>query len=83
MPVNLPLPNAADLYPVAGVRLGVASAGIRKGGRRDVLVIVLAEGSAVAGVFTQNAFCAAPVQVCQSHLAAGPEGGTRAWVVNT
>jgi len=83
MPVNLPLPNPADLHPVAGVQLGVASAGIRKGGRRDMLVIALAEGSAVAGVFTRNAFCAAPVQVCQSHLAAGPEGGTRAWVVNT
>ena len=83
MPVNLPLPNPADLHPVAGVQLGVASAGIRKGGRRDVLVIALAQGSAVAGVFTRNAFCAAPVQICQSHLAAGPEGGTRAWVVNT
>jgi glutamate N-acetyltransferase/amino-acid N-acetyltransferase len=83
MPVNLPLPNPADLHPVAGVQLGVASAGIRKGGRRDVLVIALAQGSAVAGVFTRNAFCAAPVQVCQSHLAEGPEGGTRAWVVNT
>jgi glutamate N-acetyltransferase/amino-acid N-acetyltransferase len=83
MPVNLPLPNPADLHPVAGVQLGVASAGIRKGGRRDVLVIGLAQGTAVAGVFTRNAFCAAPVQVCQSHLAAGPEGGTRAWVVNT
>ena len=83
MPVNLPLPNPADLHPVAGVQLGVASAGIRKGGRRDVLVIALAQGSAVAGVFTRNAFCAAPVQICQSHLAAGPGGGTRAWVVNT
>jgi glutamate N-acetyltransferase/amino-acid N-acetyltransferase len=83
MPVNLPLPNPADLHPVAGVRLGVASAGIRKGGRRDVLVVALAQGTTVAGVFTRNAFCAAPVQVCQSHLAAGPEDGIRAWVVNT
>jgi glutamate N-acetyltransferase/amino-acid N-acetyltransferase len=65
------------------VRLGVASAGIRKGGRRDVLVVALAQGTTVAGVFTRNAFCAAPVQVCQSHLAAGPEDGIRAWVVNT
>lgn len=47
MPVNLPLPNPADLHPVAGVQLGVASAGIRKGGRRDVLVVALAQGSAV------------------------------------
>ncbi len=83
MPVNLPLPNPTDLHPVAGVRLGVASAGIRKGGRRDVLVVALAQGTTVAGVFTRNAFCAAPVQVCQSHLAAGPEDGIRAWVVNT
>jgi glutamate N-acetyltransferase/amino-acid N-acetyltransferase len=83
MPVNLPLPNPPDLHPVAGVRLGVASAGIRKGGRRDVLVVALAQGTTVAGVFTRNAFCAAPVQVCQSHLAAGPEDGIRAWVVNT
>jgi glutamate N-acetyltransferase/amino-acid N-acetyltransferase len=83
MPVNLPLPNPTDLHPVAGVQLGVASAGIRKGGRRDVLVVALAQGTTVAGVFTRNAFCAAPVQVCQSHLAAGPEDGIRAWVVNT
>ena len=83
MPVNLPLPNAAELYPVAGVRLGVASAGIRKAGRRDVLVVSLDEGSEVAGVFTQNAFCAAPVQVCQSHLASTEGGSIRAWVVNT
>ncbi len=81
MPVNLPLPKSSDLRPVAGVSLGVASAGIRKGGRKDVLVIQLAQGSRVAGVFTQNAFCAAPVQVCKAHLAASAE--IRAWVVNT
>lgn len=68
MPVNLPLPVAEQLYPVEGVSIGVASAGIRKGGRKDFLIVALAEGSEVAGVFTQNAFCAAPVQVCKRHL---------------
>lgn len=81
MPVNLPLPNAEELYAVAGVKLGVASAGIRKNGRKDILLVELAARSQVAGVFTQNAFCAAPVQVCQSHLAAGTQ--IRAWFVNT
>ncbi|MBX3604249.1 MAG: bifunctional glutamate N-acetyltransferase/amino-acid acetyltransferase ArgJ [Piscinibacter sp.] len=81
MPVNLSAPNPADLHPVAGVELGVAMAGVRKANRRDVLVVRLAEGSAVAGVFTQNRFCAAPVQVCREHLAAGAT--VRAIVVNT
>ncbi len=81
MPVNLSAPNPADLHPVAGVELGIAMAGVRKANRRDLLVVRLAEGSAVAGVFTQNRFCAAPVQVCREHLAAGQ--GIRAIVVNT
>jgi glutamate N-acetyltransferase / amino-acid N-acetyltransferase len=81
MPVNLPIPKPEELLPVAGVRLGVASAGIRKNGRNDILVVELAPGSQVAGVFTQNAFCAAPVQVCKSHLAS--QSAIRAWVVNT
>ena len=81
MPVNLSAPNPDDLHPVAGVELGVAMAGVRKANRRDVLVVKLAEGSAVAGVFTRNRFCAAPVQVCREHLAAGR--GIRAIVVNT
>lgn len=81
MPVNLPLPVAEQLYPVEGVTLGVASAGIRKGGRKDFLIVELAEGSEVAGVFTKNAFCAAPVQVCKRHLEM--QAGIRAWVVNT
>ncbi len=84
MPVNLPVPDPSDLHSVAGLSLGVASAGIRKGGRKDVLVVSLAAGSTVAGVFTQNAFCAAPVQVCKAHLAGAMAGsGIRAWVVNT
>ncbi|WP_298834622.1 bifunctional glutamate N-acetyltransferase/amino-acid acetyltransferase ArgJ [uncultured Piscinibacter sp.] len=81
MPVNLSAPHPADLHPVAGVELGVAMAGVRKANRRDVLVVKLAAGSSVAGVFTQNRFCAAPVQVCREHLAAGL--GIRAIVVNT
>ena len=81
MPVNLPIPTPEDLFPVSGVRLGVASAGIRKSGRKDVLIVELSPQSTVAGVFTQNAFCAAPVQVCRKHLQLG--SGIRAWVVNT
>ncbi|AZG13352.1 MULTISPECIES: bifunctional glutamate N-acetyltransferase/amino-acid acetyltransferase ArgJ [Cupriavidus] len=81
MPVNLPLPLAENLKSVAGVELGWAEGGIRKANRKDVLVVKLAEGSTVAGVFTRNRFCAAPVQVCREHLAAG--AGIRALVVNT
>ena len=80
MAVNLNTPNPADLQSVGGVRLGVAEAGIRKANRRDLTVIELAEGSRAAGVFTRNRFCAAPVQVCKEHLAAG---GIRALVINT
>lgn len=58
----------ATMYPVAGFKLGVASAGIKKPGRRDVVLMEIAPGSTVAGVFTLNAFCAAPVQVCKRHL---------------
>ena len=81
MSVNLIAPNPASLHPVPGVRLGVAMAGIRKADRRDLSVIALVEGSSVAGVFTQNRFCAAPVQVCREHLASGAE--IRAILVNT
>ena len=81
MPVNLQAPNPSDLHPVPGVQLGVAMAGVRKPNRRDLTVITLAEGSQVAGVFTGNRFCAAPVQLCRKHLAAGI--GTRALVINT
>ncbi len=80
MAVNLSTPKPADLYPVAGVRLGVAEAGIRKANRRDLTVISLPAGSRVAGVFTRNRFCAAPVQLCKAHLAAGD---IRALVINT
>jgi glutamate N-acetyltransferase/amino-acid N-acetyltransferase len=81
MPVNLAAPDPRCLHPVAGVEIGTAMAGVRKAGRRDLTVFTLAEGSAVAGVFTRNRFCAAPVQVCREHLAAG--AGIRALLVNT
>jgi glutamate N-acetyltransferase / amino-acid N-acetyltransferase len=81
MAVNLPLPVAANLKPVPGIELGHAEAGVRKANRKDLLVMRLAAGATVAGVFTKNRFCAAPVQVCQAHLAAGK--GIAALVVNT
>jgi glutamate N-acetyltransferase/amino-acid N-acetyltransferase len=89
MAVNLPFPVAEHLLPVAGVELGYAEAGIKKPGRKDVLVMRLAEGSHVAGVFTTNRFCAAPVTLCKQHLAAVAKSvvqdgnGIRALVVNT
>jgi glutamate N-acetyltransferase/amino-acid N-acetyltransferase len=83
MPVNLSAPDPSRLHPVAGLRIGTAMAGIRKANRRDLVVFLLDEGAAVAGVFTKNRFCAAPVQLCQAHLAAGGGAGIRALVVNT
>jgi glutamate N-acetyltransferase/amino-acid N-acetyltransferase len=81
MAVNLKAPDPKDLHPVPGVRLGVTMAGVRKANRRDVTVIALDEGAQVAGVFTRNRFCAAPVQLCRKHLAA--HSGTRALLINT
>ncbi|WP_374316810.1 bifunctional glutamate N-acetyltransferase/amino-acid acetyltransferase ArgJ [Aquabacterium sp.] len=81
MPVNLSVPNPSDLHPVPGVQLGITMAGVRKANRRDLTVITLDEGSAVAGVFTKNRYCAAPVQLCRERLAAGSE--IRALVINT
>ncbi len=81
MPVNYAMPAPEFLYAVSGVRLGTAEAGIRKADRRDLTLIALDPGSTVAGVFTQNRFCAAPVTICKKHLAAGR--GIRALVVNT
>jgi len=81
MPVNLSAPTPSDLHPVPGVKLGIAMAGVRKANRRDLSVITLDEGAAVAGVFTKNRFCAAPVQLCREHLAATTD--IRALVINT
>ncbi len=80
MPVNLSAPEPEALFAVNGVRVGAGCARVRSADRKDLLVISLVEGSQVAGVFTQNRFCAAPVDVTKSHLAQTP---TRAMVVNT
>ena len=81
MPVHLSAPNPADLHPVAGVRLGIAEAGVRKANRKDLTVVLLDEGASVSGVFTQNRFCAAPVQICRDHLQR--DLGIRAMLINT
>jgi glutamate N-acetyltransferase/amino-acid N-acetyltransferase len=81
MPVNYSTPSPAALFPVAGVRLGVAEAAIRKPGRLDLTVLELSAGTRVAGVFTANRFCAAPVQICRRHLELGSD--IRALVINT
>src|SRR4051812_2146771 len=80
MPVNLLPPKPEQLFPVAGVELGVAMARVRKADRKDVLLVKLAPGSTVAGVFTKNRFCAAPVILSKKHLAAA---SPRALIVNT
>ncbi len=81
MAVNLSAPNLNQLFPIRGVRIGVTEAGIRKANRKDLTVVLLDSGASVAGVFTQNRFCAAPVQICREHLAAGL--GVRAILINT
>lgn len=81
MAVNLPSPDPATLHSVPGVELGVAMAGVRKANRKDLLVMRLVPGSAVAAVFTQNRFCAAPVILARKHLQSEP--GIAALVVNT
>jgi len=79
MAVNLSAPDAKSLHAVPGVELGVAMAGIKKPGRKDLLVMRLQPGATVAGVFTQNRFCAAPVVIARKHL----KSAVRALVVNT
>ena len=85
MPVNLTATPAAELYPIAGVRWGIAEAGIRKAHRKDLAVLLLDEGASVGAVFTQNRFCAAPVQLCRAHLAgnAAKKVDIRALLINT
>jgi glutamate N-acetyltransferase / amino-acid N-acetyltransferase len=80
MPVNLAPIDPQQLYAVAGVQIGVTMAGVRKAGKRDLVVFKLAPGSSVAGVFTTNRFCAAPVQVCREHLLTG---NIQALLINT
>jgi glutamate N-acetyltransferase/amino-acid N-acetyltransferase len=81
MPVNLQAPDPKSLFAVQGVEIGTAMAGVRKANRRDLTVVLLCEGASVAGVFTRNRFCAAPVQLCRLHLACA--AGPRAIVINT
>jgi glutamate N-acetyltransferase / amino-acid N-acetyltransferase len=81
MAVNFPSTDPEQLNPIAGVTLGWAEANIRKPNRKDLLVMSIDAGATVAGVFTANRFCAAPVTVCREHLALGK--GIRAVVVNT
>lgn len=84
MPVNLSAPAPESLLPVPGIDLGVAEAGIRKPNRKDLLIIRLWEDVRVAGVFTQNRFCAAPVVVAREHLVMlDPAASIRGLVVNT
>ena len=81
MPVNWSAPAAESLLPVPGVRIGVTEAGVRKPNRKDLTVLLLDPGSAVAGVFTRNRYCAAPVTLCREQLVG--EARIRALVVNT
>jgi glutamate N-acetyltransferase/amino-acid N-acetyltransferase len=81
MTVNLAAPDPDALHAVAGIELGWAEAGIRKPGRKDLLLLAISEGASVVGVFTRNRFCAAPVLLCRQHLATGK--GVRALIVNT
>ena len=80
MPANLATPDPTTLFPVPGVRLGIAAAGIKKPQHRDLTLIELAPGTRVAGVLTQNRFCAAPVTLCRQHLSGN---AIRALVINT
>ena len=82
MPVNITPPLAEELLPIRGLSLGIAAAGIKKSNRNDLLLMVLDEGSRVAGLFTQNRFCAAPVIVAKEHLS-GLNSSVRALVINT
>ena len=84
MAVNLSAPDPQSLHAVGGVALGITEAGIRKADRKDLLVVRLEDGARVAGVFTQNRFCAAPVVVSREHLGqCGAGRSIRALVVNT
>lgn len=81
MAINLQIPEQSNIHPVPGVKIGTTKAGIRKAAERDLTIIELTEGTSVAGVFTKNRFCAAPVQICKAHL--GTDSNIRALVINT
>lgn len=81
MPVNFHIPDVKDIHPVAGVKIGIGSAGIKKPGKKDITVFQFAPDTTVAGVFTTNRFCAAPVQICKQRLASG--NNIRALLINT
>ena len=81
MPVNLKSLTIDSISPIKGISLGTAKAHIKKPNRKDLLLVTIAEGSRVSGVFTQNAFCAAPVLLCKEHLK--NESGIRALIINT
>ena len=81
MPVNLKLLTIDSISPIKGISLGTAKAHIKKPNRKDLLLVTIAEGSKVSGVFTQNAFCAAPVLLCKEHLK--NESDIRALIINT
>lgn len=81
MPVNLKALTIDSIFPIKGISLGIAKAHIKKPNRKDLLLVTIAEGSKVSGVFTQNAFCAAPVILCKEHLK--NTSGIRALIVNT
>jgi len=81
MPVNLKPLTIDSISPIKGISLGTAKAHIKKPNRKDLLLVTIEEGSKVSGVFTQNAFCAAPVLVCKEHLK--NESGIRALIINT
>jgi glutamate N-acetyltransferase/amino-acid N-acetyltransferase len=81
MPVDLAPPDPSSLHAVGGISLGTAMAGVRKANRRDLTVVRIEPGATVAGVFTSNRFCAAPVQLCREHLGQGVD--IRAILVNT
>ena len=81
MPVNHKPLTIDSISPIKGISLGTAKAHIKKPNRKDLLLVTIAEGSRVSGVFTQNAFCAAPVLLCKEHLK--NESDIRALIINT
>ena len=81
MPVNLKPLTIDSISPIKGISLGTAKAHIKKPNRKDLLLVTIAEGSRVSGVFTQNAFCAAPVLLCKEYLK--NESDIRALIINT